>query len=164
MSQEIDRDWRVASCRITHHERVNTQRQSLIHGECGPFIGSAMSNPISFTIRPPSRPTTPSSSSLASSPNGSREQSTTADEARNAAPNRQAIRISAAPSRPSPLGPGSSRNGRPPHGGRDKYGRMTFAAGDEEDSDEEAQRFRGKGKGRERDEEITGFGEGGAER
>lgn len=42
---------------------------------------------------------------------------------------------------------------------------MTFAQGDEEDSeDDEAQGFRIKGKGRERDEEITGFGEGGAER
>jgi hypothetical protein len=160
-----DRGWHLASCLILTHTSIS-KGDPVGRSQGGERSSHrpAMSNPISFTIRPPSRPTTPSSSSLASSPNGSREPSTTADEARNAAPNRQAIRISAAPSRPSPLGPGSGRSGRPAHGGRDRYGRMTFAAGDEEDSDEEAQRFRGKGKGRERDEEITGFGEGGAER
>ncbi|KAI5451672.1 DNA primase large subunit Spp2 [Naganishia albida] len=121
-----------------------------------------MSAPISFTVRPPSRPPTPSSSSAPSSAPNSREQSATPDEPRSGLPPRQGIRISAAPSRPSPLGP--SRSGpRPGTGVRDRYGRMTFSRDEGESDDDEEGGFRVKGRGKVRDEEIVGFGEGGAE-
>jgi hypothetical protein len=42
---------------------------------------------------------------------------------------------------------------------------MTFDRGEEgESDDDEDGNFRGKGRGKTRDEEIVGFGEGGAER
>jgi hypothetical protein len=120
-----------------------------------------MTTPVSFTIRPPSQPSSTGQTQADGRANG--PSSSSSSSSTTGAPSITPFRISTAPARPSPLSTSSyHRNSR-----RDEPVRRSAFGGDDDDGDERDGpssrhgRSSGKGKGRGGDEAITGFNDRG---